>query len=278
MEINLGDERIVALQAAYSREEILEKALARRIDAFGQMAKLFQRPKPEDIEIAEVQHRFEPFWVASASAHYSYDRQFSYRVEVTPEVEAVTVLGQRHEVIRDRVGSFQLVATNHCVENYRRQVMVDAVRGTEEDLSGYLEHRKQEITALTELEAGGTMVVPPEVRSSFVVRTLVSRLVKTFQADRIHEERIDVDEMTLYYRPVYAVEFNWKPKNKRQVMEFDALKGEARSEGVEIKRHVKRILEADTLFDIGADTASMLIPGASIAIKLGRFAAKKAIR
>jgi hypothetical protein len=118
----------------------------------------------------------------------------------------------------------------------------------------------------------------PEVRSSFVVRTLVSRLMKTFQADRIFEERIDVEEVILYYRPVYAVEFCWKTKNKTQVLEFDAITGESSSQGGEIKRHVKRVLEADTLFDIGADTAGMLVPGASIAIKLGRLAARKAIR
>ena len=51
MEINLGDERIVELRATYSPEQIREKALAKRVEAFGQIAKLFQRPKPEDIEI-----------------------------------------------------------------------------------------------------------------------------------------------------------------------------------------------------------------------------------
>src|SRR5450756_856680 len=115
MEINLGDERIVELQAAFSDEQIQERAVGKRVDAFGQMAKLFQRPKPEDIEIAAIQKRYEPFWVAPASAHYSYDRQHSYRVEVPPEIAAVTVLGQRHEVTRDRTGSFQLAATDHCV-------------------------------------------------------------------------------------------------------------------------------------------------------------------
>ncbi len=278
MEINLGDERIVELQATYSDEQIKERAWAKRIDAFGQMAKLFQRPKPEDIEITVIQKRYEPFWGGTASAHYSYDRQHSYRVEVAPEVEAVTVLGKRHEVTRDRAGTFQLEVTDHCVENLQVQMTLEATTGNEVDLSRYLTYPRQQVPEVSELEKDDTLVVPPEVRSSFVVRKLISQLMKTFHADRIHEERIDVQEVILYYRPVYAVEYNWKPKNKNQVVEFDALTGESRAEGGEIKKQVRRILEADTLFDIGADTAGMLIPGASIAIKLGRFAAKKAIR
>jgi hypothetical protein len=34
----------------------------------------------------------------------------------------------------------------------------------------------------------------------------------------------------------------------------------------------------DALFDIGSDTAGMLVPGGSVAVKLGRIAARKALR
>ncbi len=62
----LGDERIVELQATFSMEKIREKALAKRIDAFGQVAKLFQRPKAGDIEIRTIQNRLDPFSDAEA--------------------------------------------------------------------------------------------------------------------------------------------------------------------------------------------------------------------
>ena len=47
--------------------------------------------------------------------------------------------------------------------------------------------------------------------------------------------RIDVSEVTLYYRPLYAVEYFWKAKDKRQVLEFDAVTGEVRAEATQIK-------------------------------------------
>ena len=93
MEINLGDQRLVGLTATYTPEQIQGLALTKRIDAFGQMAKLFQRPKLDDIEIATVQKRFEPFWFAAASARYAYDRRHSYRIDVAPEVRSITIAG-----------------------------------------------------------------------------------------------------------------------------------------------------------------------------------------
>ena len=42
MEVNFCEERIIELQAAYSDEQVQESALARRVEVFGQMARLFQ--------------------------------------------------------------------------------------------------------------------------------------------------------------------------------------------------------------------------------------------
>ncbi|MCL5266252.1 MAG: hypothetical protein M1343_13850 [Chloroflexi bacterium] len=278
MEINLGNERIVQLQATYSAEQIQERALAKRVDVFGQMAKLFQRPKPEDIEIAIVQKRFEPFWFAAATARYAYDRRHTYRVAVSPEVQAVTLYGKEHAVAQERNRAFEMEAVERCVEELRLESTLDAVRGNEVDMRKYLEYPKNEVQEIAELEKDGALVVPPEIRSSFVVRKLAAALMKTFHADRIHEERIDVQEITLFYRPLYAAEFYWKAKNKKQVVELDALTGEMKAEGSEIKKRVTRVLENDALFDIGADTVGMVVPGANIAIKLGRHAVRKAVR
>jgi hypothetical protein len=57
MEINLGDERIMLLHAKYSADQIREKAMAKRNEIFGLIAKLIQRVQPEDIKIFLVHHR-----------------------------------------------------------------------------------------------------------------------------------------------------------------------------------------------------------------------------
>lgn len=278
MEINLGDERIVALQAAYTADQIREKALSKRVDVFGRVVKLLQRIKPEDIELTVFQKRFEPFWFVSASTRYVYDRKHTYRVGVSPEVQAVTVYGNKHAVAYEQNNTFELEAVEHCVEEFRKETMLDAMHGNEADFSKYLTYPKTEMPEMAALKSDGSVIVPPEVRGSFVVRKLVQMLIKTIQADKIHEEKIDIKEITLFYRPTYAVEYYWKAKNKKVAAEFDALTGEVKVGGVEIKKHVASVLENNTLFDFGADAVGTLIPGASLAVKLGRLAAKKVIR
>jgi hypothetical protein len=279
MEINLGSQRVVKLRDTYGPDQVQGLALTKRVDAFGQMAKLFSRPRPEDIEVGPAQKRYEPFWYASAKARYAYDRRHVYQVEVPAGVQAVTLLGTELPVAAGRAGTFELQATNFCVEEESRELLVDGTRGEESpDLRRYLTHEKEEVDDLAVLEQGGAVVTQPAVLGSFVVRKLVTSMMKTFHADLIREEKIDVDELTLYYRPVYVVEYWWKAKDKRQLLDFDALTGEARAEPTQVKRQVLRVLENDTLFDIGADTLGMVVPGSNVAIKVSRFAVRKAIR
>jgi hypothetical protein len=61
-------------------------------------------------------------------------------------------------------------------------------------------------------------------------------------------------------------------------LEFDALTGEFMAASGDIKNQVVRVLENDALFDIGADAIATVLPGANIAVKLGRLAARKIVR
>ena len=278
MDINLGTEQIVELQAAFSPEQIQEKALAKRVDAFGQMAKFIQRPKPEEIEIGMTQKRLEPFWYATALARYVYDRRATYRVPVSPEVQSVRVEESEYAISGDKNRTFPLNGLEHCVEESRQEVALDAVTGKDVKVDRYLTFPKSVVPDLAALEQGGTIVTAPAVRGSFVVRKLVSLLMKTFQADKIHEEKIDVAEVTLYYHPIFAIEYLWKAKDKKQVVELDGLTGETKAESGEIKKKVVGVLENDALFDIGADAVGAVFPGVNVAIKLGRLAARKSIK
>ena len=94
MQINLEEQQILELQATYSAEQVYGLALSKRVEAFGQVARLLQRPKPDDIEITTNQKRYEPFWFAAGDARYSYDRRHVYRVDVGREVRSVTLLGK----------------------------------------------------------------------------------------------------------------------------------------------------------------------------------------
>lgn len=93
------------------------------------------------------------------------------------------------------------------------------------------------------------------------------------QADEIFEEKIEVSCIDLYYRPVYAFQFNWKSKNKKAIVEIDAVTGAYSTGSRTFSEYIGKALDRDFLFDIGADAAGIFIPGGSIAVK----AAKKLI-
>jgi hypothetical protein len=156
--------------------------------------------------------------------------------------------------------------------------MLEPQHGSERDYRRYLAFPGKEVENLDALNAEGTLVILPEVRSSFLVGKLTQALMKTIQADKIYEQRIEVDKVALYLRPVYAFEFHWKSRDKRQVIELDALTGELRAEAGQIKKQITGVLENDDLFDIGSDVVGTFVPGANIAIKLGRLAARKALK
>ena len=96
-------------------------------------------------------------------------------------------------------------------------------------------------------------------------------MMKPVQADSITEESMTIQHIDLYYHPWWAFEFHWKPKDKTGVVELDAVTGEMR-QGQALASRVSKMMNRDALFDIGADTVGLLVPGGSIAVKVARLA------
>jgi hypothetical protein len=90
----------------------------------------------------------------------------------------------------------------------------------------------------------------------------------------VTEESMTLDHIDLYYRPWWAFEFHWKPKDKRGVVEIDAITGQMRP-GQALMPKLQRMVSRDVLFDIGADTVGLLVPGGGIAVKVARLAIDK---
>ncbi|HEY4691348.1 MAG TPA: hypothetical protein VIK33_18715 [Anaerolineae bacterium] len=276
MEIRLADQRIFALNETLTLDQIRQRAMDKRASAVaGGIGGLLQRPKVDEIDLLDSQKRFEPFWHVVASARYLYDRSHKYNVPVSgPEVEQVTVLSEKYPVADlGKAGrAFTLNAVEHCHEELRQEVFADAQAGNAlADAAGLVRGSKVEITDPATLAADGALVVPPETRASFVVRQLMNQLMKPVQADTVHEEVISLETIDLYYRPVWAFEFHWKPKDKRGVIEFDAVTGQMRT-SQSLMPKLGKMLSRDSLFDIGADTVGMLIPGGNLAVKIAKIA------
>ena len=166
MDITIGEEKIIELVAPLTESEIRERAMAKRVDAFGQVAKLFQRPKPEEIELLQVQKRFEPFWYGAARALYKYDRRHHYQVPTTPEVQSVTFYEQEHAVEKN---VFQLDALEHCQEELTKELLLEPLHGNERDYTKYLLFPRREPENLDALPRG-RYACGPARNSQFVPR------------------------------------------------------------------------------------------------------------
>jgi len=86
----------------------------------------------------------------------------------------------------------------------------------------------------------------------------------------VFEEEVVVDRLDLYYRPVYAFEYVWEAKARRTTVEVDGLTGEFKPTGKTFGSQLKRVMTREVLFDIGAETMNLVVPGGAIALKLGK--------
>jgi hypothetical protein len=272
MEIELADQHVYVLDERLTVEEIRQRAMDRRSGAFGSgIGSLLSRPKADDIELVASQRRLEPFWHVACHALYVYDRSHDYTVPASgPEVREVTVHGQDYTVNAGR--SFVLATVEHCRDEFSGELFVDGVTGAPvADAATLVAGARQEVLDLATLTGNDTIVVAPEQRASFVVRQLLGTMMKPVQADSMTEESMTLRNIDLYYHPWWAFEFHWKPKDKKGVVELDAVTGQLRP-GQALSSRVTKLMNHDALFDIGADTIGMIVPGANIAVKVARLA------
>ncbi|MCA1954930.1 MAG: hypothetical protein LDL12_07235 [Anaerolinea sp.] len=257
----------ISLEVARDRVEQKKASLM-----MGTIGAIFSQPKADEIRLLSFESRFEPYWVVRASSSTLYDRERIYTVPTGgPEVKSVTVLGQEVQALPQVRGAavLQLNVIEHCVQQLTSVQMVDGMTGGRGDFQKYQAVAKTEIADLNTFAPPGMLVLAPQVRASAVVRQVTAEVVQPVQnAQVIHEERVDVELIELNFRPVYAFEYEWPSKNRRVVIEMDAVTTEVRSGGKRWGDQLKGVLTRDLLFDITADAVGMILPGGSIAVKL----------
>jgi hypothetical protein len=271
MDIYLATERSFQLTSQFSVEVARDRLEQKKTSLVaGTVGSLISRPKPEEIQLVSVENRLEAFWLISVFVRTAYDRNRTYTVPVSgPEVRQITALGQDLPVTSNPKGgtSVAISAVEHCVEERHQSYTFDGA-GVKSDLNKYLSFAKNEITDLEHFAPADVLVVPPQAHATTVVRTVLADVIKPVQAQVIQEERVNVEVLDLYFRPVYAMEYEWAAKGKRVILELDALTGEAHSGGKKLKDQIKSMVTRDLIFDVTADAAGMIVPGGSIAVKL----------
>jgi hypothetical protein len=271
MEISLAEERayyfVPQISLEIARDRIEKKKTTLVAGMFGT---LISRPSPTDIQEVSLENRLEPYWMVTVASRTAYDRQQTYTIPIKgEEVREVTLLGQKLMVPAKGNPSVTLNGIEHCVEERRLTRFFEGLSGQKTDLSRYQVFAKTEITDLANFVPGDTLVIPPQMRATAIVRQVISEVIQPVtKAQIIHEERVDVEAIELNFRPVYAFEYEWASKGKRVVVEFDALLGDIRSGGKKWSDQIKGILTRDLFFDVTTDAVGMIVPGGSIAVKL----------
>ena len=140
------------------------------------------------------------------------------------------------------------------------------------ELSAYLSYPTTEIAEddLDDFHPEDAIVVPPQARATAVVRDILIGMIKSVQADRIIEDRIDVERVDLYYRPVYAFQYRWHAKEKEAIVEYDGMTGKMQTGGKTFQQYAGQILDPEFLFDISIEAVDLLVPGGGLAIKLAK--------
>lgn len=277
MEISLAGERIFRLESQVSFDQARARVEEKKVSLVaGMIGSLFTRPNPAEIQLTYAEQRLEPFWHLEARLRTVYDRQRSYSVVVGgPEVKRVTLLGQEVPVDpTSKTGpTISLTGVERCEEDHRivRSFAGDGTPNA--DLNRLVNTPKEGIPDLAGYQPEGVIVAPPQAHSAAVARQVMAEVVRPLKAQVIHEERVELEVIDLYFRPVYAFEYTWTAKSKRMVIEVDGLSGEVKPGGKTLKEQMMSLVNRDLIFDISADAIGMVVPGGSIVVKLAKAAA-----
>jgi len=274
MEVTLAQERLYVLEERMTLEEIQQRAMDKRTQAFGGgLGSLLQRPKTEEIVLVNKQRRLEPFWHVAGRAVYIYDRNRDYTIPASAaDVDAITIHDNRYEGDVTGSKSFRVPVKEHCRAEFASESYTDGMTGGPvPDAAALMAGPRSEVSDPASLSADGTIALPPEHRSSYVVRQLMTEIMKPVQADQMLEENVTLEATDLLYRPIWAFEFDWQGKGKNGVVEVDSVTGGTK-QGKALVGSIRQMLSRDLLFDITADTVGVFVPGGSIAVKLAKAA------
>jgi len=237
-------------------------------DTMSKVGNFLSHPKDDDFELVYREHRYQPFWHIKAHSRYSYDRNADYQFETHgPEVKSITFLTGQFEAVKNRI---DIPVTEHCMHEEESEIYVDGISGrTQPELVNYLTFSPGLVSGeLNDKVEKDSIIVPPQMRASAIIRDMLAKLIKGIQADKIKEETINVPSVDLYYRPVYAFQYRWKSKGKEAIVEVDSLTGSVKSGNRIFREYLGKVIDQNFLFDVGADIAGLLLPGGSIAVKV----------
>jgi len=267
MEIVVAEQGAFYLEPQITPEEARGRAGAHKVSAFGTLSRLFSRPKDEDITVSDQGLWYVPIWHAKAHLNFVFDRRESYKVPIkAPHAKTVTVGGSDHPVTG---GTVEFPVIEHCERDEQRELWLDALTSQPINAKPYLNAHPNPVR-LDEFAPEGVKIIAPSVRASAVVRALLGEDFRPADADEVKNEKVEVDCIDLYLRPTFNFKFEWTAKNKSADVAIDAISGELQTQPSAAMAVMANLLKPETLFDIGAETLNLVIPGGAIPLKVAK--------
>ena len=274
MEITVSEQKVFLVEPQVTLDVARERAWDQKMAAFGSLSRLLHRPKAGEIKVASIEKRFDPLWHVTAHKRIVFDRGREYRVPVADAtMKAVSVAGTDYPAAAGPPRHFIIRGVEHCEDDVRLESLVDGITGAEVEAPEVAAAPRVEITDLAAFAPADAIVAPPEVKASTVVQRIVTRLMTPYEADQVFEEGIEIERLHILYHPVYAFEYVWEARGKKAVVELDAVSGKVNTDGRAFQQQMRRIFNREVLFDLGAETVNLVVPGGAIALKIGKAVA-----
>ncbi len=272
MEIEIAEQGAFYFEPLIAAEEARGRAGAHKAAAFGTLSRLFARPKTEDVTISDQGLWYLPMWHAKGQLRFIYDRRESYKVPVKARHVTGVTVGDRDYAVS--AGAIEVPVVEHCERDEQKELWLDALSNQSMSAQSYLKATAIGIN-LEDFAPQDAKIVSPTVRASAVIRALLGDEIRPADADHIKEERVKVECIDLYLRPAFNFKFEWAAKNKSAEVAVDAVTGELQTQPAAGMAAVARLLKPETLFDIGAETINVIVPGGAIVLKVAKALADK---
>ncbi|MFC1754034.1 hypothetical protein ACFL96_11700, partial [Thermoproteota archaeon] len=202
LKLSTKKQNIQVLNDVYDLQKCQQLALHAKDKAFSivQSVKTIFASKKGGVSIVHAEKRYEPFWHISAESYMEYKRMTHYGFDVKPEVRTVTI-NNKPIAIDGTDPVCRFAAEDHCVEQYSKQITTDAVHNKDKGMGKYIEFPSRKIKETEELMGKNKVVIPAQVKASYLIREIFKELMKPIDADKVIEERIELNELILYFRP-----------------------------------------------------------------------------
>ncbi len=270
--LTTGETGVYAFQPLLNAEQAKQIAEDNKKSGIGFFSRLIYRPKPDEIRLIFCEQHFQPFWQIECEASLDYTRSRTLPLDLDEQVCEIKIGDQ---LIKPAKKHIELTVEERCKTRQPIKRFIDATTGKQADYSEVCSKGTATTLSMGTPEKDGFKILPPAIRASILVRDIIFEFMKPLKASEIIAQGLDIARLNLYFRPVYAFEFEWVGHDQKVIFEIDGVTGRL-SEGHRTSTASFETLNEANLFDIGADALGLVIPGGEIAAKLAAaFLGKK---